>query len=340
MNTTAQAPALVIGGSGFIGGAILDALVAQGRRPVRAVTRSAESAARLRARGAATVTGDVLDAGSLVRAMDGCAVVYHAAGVNAFCVADPRPMERVNIDGSANVIAAAARAGVSRVIYTSSAAVIGQAPGTAGTESSPHRGSFLSQYERTKYLAEARVLREAAERGVRVVCVNPSSVQGPGRLHGTARLLLRYANGKLRFLVDTRISFLDIADCAAGHLLAESRGADGERYILNGATLTTRELVAMVGEVTGVRDDIRWPPGWTAMAAATVAEAAAKAARRDPPLCREMVRTLRAGHVYDGSRAERELGLRYTPPRETIRATLRWYAEHGYLTASRQAASR
>jgi dihydroflavonol-4-reductase len=281
----------------------------------------------------------VLDADGLVRAMDGGGVVYHAAGVNAFCVADPRPMERVNVDGSANVIAAAACAGVGRVIYTSSAAAIGEAPGTAGTESSPHRGSFLSHYERTKYLAEERVLREAAERGVSVVCVSPSSVQGPRRLHGTARLLLRYANGKLRFLIDTRISFLDIADCAAGHLLAESRGADGERYILNGATLTTRELVGLVGEVTGIRRNVRWLPGWTAMAAATIVESAAKAARRDPPLCREMVRTLRAGHVYDGSRAERELGLRYTPPEQTIRVTLRWYAEHGYFT-SRSAGSR
>jgi dihydroflavonol-4-reductase len=322
---------LVTGGSGFIGGAILDALVARGR-PVRALARSAKSADDLRARGAVPVPGDVLDAGSLVRAMEGCAVAYHAAGVNSFCLADPGPMERVNVDGSANVIAAAASAGVGRVIYTSSAAAIGEAPGTTGTETAAHRGWFLSQYERTKYLAEVRVLQEAAARGVSVVCVSPSSVQGPGRLHGTARLLLRYLEGRLRFLLDTPISFLDIADCTAGHLLAESRGSDGERYLLNGATFTTRELISLVAETVGVRHRVSWLPGWSAMAAASVTEAAAKALRRDPPLCRELVRTLLTGHVYDGSRAERELGLRYTPAEETIRTTMRWYVAHGYLT--------
>ncbi|HEX2822286.1 MAG TPA: NAD-dependent epimerase/dehydratase family protein [Streptosporangiaceae bacterium] len=334
MTQATPAPTLVIGGSGFIGGAILAALVAQGR-PVRALARSAASADDLRRRGADPVTGDVLDTGSLIRAMEGCAVVYHAAGVNSFCLADPGPMERVNVDGSANVIAAAAQAGAGRVIYTSSAAAIGEAPGTAGTESSPHRGWFLSQYERTKYLAEIRVRHEAAAHGVSVVYVSPSSVQGPGRLHGTAQLLLRYLNGNLRFLVDTQVSFLDIADCTAGHLLAESGGADGERYILNGATFTTRELIVLLSETTGIGHRVRWLPGWSAMAGATVAQAAARAVRRDPPLCREMIRTLLNGHHYDGSRAERELGLHYTPVKDTLRSTLRWYAENGYLTEKR-----
>jgi dihydroflavonol-4-reductase len=334
MTPAEQAPVLVTGGSGFIGGALVDALVAAGR-PVRALARSAGAAQALRDRGAEPVTGDVLDPDSLIRASQGCSVVYHAAGVNTFCLADPTPMERVNIDGSGNVIAAAATAGVGKVIYTSSAAAIGEAHGTVGNENSPHRGSFLSAYERTKYLAERRVLREAAERDVDVVCVSPSSVQGPGRLHGTARLLLQYLNGTMKFLVNTRISFLDIADCTTGHLLAEQVGKPGERYILNGATFTTREMIALVASTTGITRRVRWLPDQTAMAAAVVVEAGARAARRKPPICREMMRTVLNGHTYDGSRAERELGLHYTPVEETIARTLRWYSENGYLTADR-----
>ena len=330
MSRPSPAPTLVIGGSGFVGGAVLDALVAEGR-PVRALARSGRAADELRGRGAEAVVGDLLDPGSLARAMDGCPVIYHAAGINTFCLADPRPMERVNIDGSANVIAAAASTEARRVVYTSSAAALGEAHGTVGSETSEHRGWFLSQYERTKYLAEVRVLREAATRNVDVVCVSPSSVQGPGRLHGTARLLLQYLNGKLKFLVDTRISLLDVADCTAGHLLAEKQGAAGNRYVLNGATFTTRELVSLVTRSTGIEHRIRWIPGQAAMAAATLVETAARAARRKPPLCREMVRTMLNGHTYDGSRAERELGVRYTPVEDTIARTLRWYAEHGYL---------
>lgn len=324
-------PVLVTGATGFVGGAIMDALAAQGR-PVRALVRSSAAAGTVGARGADPVQGDVLDPGSLMRAMTGCGVVYHAAGINELCVTDPRPMERVNVEGSVNVITAAARAGVGRVVYTSSAAALGEVPGTVGKEDSQHRGWFLSQYERTKYEAEDRILREAAGSGVDVVCVSPSSVQGPGRLHGTARLVLRYLNGRLRFLVDTRISFLDIADCTTGHLLAEERGRSGERYVLNGATLTTRELLALVTRCSGVTHPVRYLPAGAVLAVAAVVEAGARAARRKPPLCREMVRTMLNGHTYDGSRAERELGLRYTAADETVRATLRWYAEHGYLT--------
>ena len=260
MTTAGQAPTLVTGGSGFIGGALVDALVSADR-PVRALARSAAAAQALRSRGAEPVTGDVLDPGSLVQAMEGCSVVYHAAGVNTFCLADPTPMERVNVEGSANVIAAAVGTGVSKVIYTSSAAAIGEVPGTVGNESSPHRGWYLSEYERTKHEAEVRVLHDAADRGVNVVCVSPSSVQGPGRLHGTARLLLQYLNGSMKFLVDTRMSFLDIADCTTGHLLAEERGRPGERYVLNGATFTTRELIALVASATGIERRVTWLPG-------------------------------------------------------------------------------
>ncbi len=335
MTTSGQAPTLVTGGSGFIGGALVDALVSAGR-PVRALARSADAARALETRGAEPVTGDVLDAGSLARAMAGCSVVYHAAGVNTFCLADPTPMERVNIDGSANVIAAAADTSVSKVIYTSSAATLGEAHGTVGNESSPHRGSFLSDYERTKYLAEQRVLHDAADRGVDVVCVSPSSVQGPGRLHGTARLLLQYLNGSMKFLVNTRMSFLDIADCTAGHLLAEQHGKPGERYVLNGATFTTRELIRIVARTTGIERRVVWLPGQVAMAGAVVVEAGARAAKRKPPICREMMRTILNGHTYDGSRAERELGLHYTPVEETITRTLRWYSENGYLATERR----
>ncbi|MBV9093290.1 MAG: NAD-dependent epimerase/dehydratase family protein [Streptosporangiaceae bacterium] len=332
MTAAGQAPAFVTGGSGFIGGALVDALASAGR-PVRALARSADSAQALRSRGAEPVTGDVLDPGSLAAALEGCGVVYHAAGVNSFCLADPAPMERVNVDGSANVVAAAAAAGVSKIIYTSSAAAIGEAPGTVGSEASAHRGWFLSAYERTKYLAELRVMREAAQRSVDVVCVSPSSVQGPGRVGGTARLLLAYLNGSMKFLVNTRLSFLDVADCTAGHLLAEQHGKPGERYLLNAGTFTTRDLIRLVATTTGIERRVMWLPGKAAMAAAVTVEAAARAARRKPPVCREMMRTLLNGHTYDGSRAERELGLHYTPVKDTIARTLRWYSENGYIAA-------
>ncbi len=319
---------LVTGGSGFVGGAILERLVVEGRE-VRGLARSEEAARTIAERGAIPVRGDVLDLASLVEAMRGCEVVYHAAGVNAMCLRDPRPMYRANVEGSGNVVRAAVATGVRRLVHTSSAAAIGEAPGTVGREDSPHRGWYLSHYERSKHLAERRVLAWARTLGLDVVCVNPSSVQGPGRTGGTARLLLDLANGRLPVLVDTVVSIVDVADCVEGHLLAETRGRAGERYVLSGFSLSMREAVELLRRLCGEPRRVRFAPRWVARAGGELAEPLRMLTRRELPLCRESARTLLHGHRYDGSRAERELGLRYTSMEETVRRTLAWYAERG-----------
>jgi dihydroflavonol-4-reductase len=332
-------PAFVTGGSGFVGGALLERLVADGRE-VRALARSDWAAARVSGRGATPVAGDVLDLERLAAVMDGCETVFHAAGVNAMCLRDPRPMLRANIEGSGNVIVAARRAGVRRVVYTSSASTLGEPRGTIGREDSPHRGRFLSSYERSKHLAERRVLAWSEGLGVDIVCVNPSSVQGPGRTGGSARLLLDLANGRLPVVVDAAISIVDVADCAQAHLLAEERGARGERYVASGATLTMREAVALLRRIAGVPERARFVPPLVVRAGGSAVEVFSRLARRDPPVCREAVRTLLHGHRYDGSRAERELGLRYTPLEETLVRTLTWYAERGLAPPPRDRGSR
>jgi dihydroflavonol-4-reductase len=321
----------VTGGSGFVGGAILARLVADGRT-VKALVRSSGSAEAVGALGADPVFGDILDPASLTAAMAGCDVVYHAAGVNTFCARDPKPMFTSNVTGSENVVRAAGEAGVGRVVYTSSAAVLGEATGTIGDETSTHRGSFLTNYERSKYEAERAVVRVAAERGVATVCVNPSSVQGPGRTRGTAKILIDYLNGKLRMVVDSRMSLVDIDDCVEGHLLAESRGVPGERYVLSGAIITVRETLALLADIGGVSHSTRRLPPPLARAAAAGIEALGRIRGTRPPLCREMVRTILHGHAYDGSRATRELGLTYTPIDESIRKTVKWYVDKGLVT--------
>jgi dihydroflavonol-4-reductase len=320
----------VTGGTGFLGGAIIERLVAQGR-PVKALTRSEDGAGKLRALGAAAVRGDVLDHRALRDAMRRCRVVYHAAGVNAFCLRDPSPLFEVNVRGSSNAVQAAADAGVRRLVYTSSAATLGEARGSHGRESSPHRGWFLSHYERSKFEAERAVLAAAHARGLEVVVVNPASVQGPGRATGTARLLLDYLNGKLKYVVDATISLVDIADCIEGHLLAESRGEPGERYVLSGATLTVRDGMQLLERLTGVDESVRSLPPGLAFAAAAAVETGARLRRRNPRVCRELVRTALYGHAYDGSRATRELGLRYTPVEETMRRTIEWFVEQSLV---------
>ena len=328
-------PVLVTGGTGVVGRALVQRLVTDGRE-VRALARSERSGAALLELGAEAVPGDVLDPASVQAAARGCSTVFHVAGVTAMCLRDPRPMVRTNVDGSATTIHAAAAAGVARVVYTSSASAIGEAQGTIGREDSPHRGSYLSKYERSKRLAERRVFEAAAETGIEVVAVNPSSVQGPGRATGSARLLLDVVNGRLPLLVDTTISLVDIADCAEGHVLADTRGAPGERYVLSSATFTIREAIELLRRIWGLPERVRFAPTWVAFAGGAAIGAGARLVGRDAPVCTEAVRTLLHGHRYDGSKATRDLGLEYTPVAETIRRTLEWCAERGLVPPARR----
>ena len=321
--------AAVTGGTGVVGRSVVRHLVGAGHQVV-ALARSAESAVELEGLGASPIGGDVLDRAALDDLMNSAELVFHIAGVNEMCSKDPDHMDRVNIEGTRNVMHATREAGAMRLIHTSSASTIGEAHGTIGNESSPHRGSYLSRYERSKHLSERLLFEEAGD--LDVVAVNPSSVQGPGRSTGTGKLILDLLNGRLPFLVETKVSIVDIDDCARGHLLAAETGASGERYLLSGATFDMTEALALLTRVTGRRLRPRFVPGWLASAGAAVIEAGAGVAGRPPEVCREMVRVLRAGHSYDGSRATRDLGLAYTPLENTIRRTIDWFEGEGLLT--------
>jgi dihydroflavonol-4-reductase len=318
------------GGTGLIGGALATRLVERGDELV-ALARTDSGERALVARGARVVRGDTLDEDAMASGMAGCELVYHVAGVNTMCPADPATLFHVNVRGAEAAVRAAARAAVPRVVLTSSAASLGEPAGTVGSEDSPHRGSYLSVYERSKHEGEVAAFAAARRARLELVSINPSSVQGPGRRGGTGRIMIAYLNGRLPAFVDTHISLVDIADCVQGHLLGAERGLPGQRYVLNGATLTSREALETVAELSGVRHKVRFLPAPVAAAAGWLVEGAFRLRGRQPPVCREMVRTLLHGHHYDGSRAARELGLRYTPVTETFRRTIDWAVGEGLV---------
>lgn len=325
--------AFLTGGSGFVGGAVLRRLVADGRE-VRALARSDAAAAAVAALGARPVRGELTDRGALAAGMRGCDAVFHAAGMNRTCVRHRRELIAANVDGAAAVVRAAADAGVARVVHTSSAATLGEVEGTTATEDAPHRGRFLSDYERSKYLGERAVRDAGRDLGVDVICVNPSSVQGPGRTSGTARILLGVASSDRAVLVHTWVSVVDVDDCAEGHVLAERHGAPGERYLLSGASLRLRDAVELVRARAGRPRRVIWIPRALVRAAIPLTAVAARISRAaDPEVCPALVRALLHGHRYDGSRATRELGVRYRPIEETLDRTLAWYEARGILRA-------
>jgi dihydroflavonol-4-reductase len=312
----------VTGGSGVVGSAVVRHLVEAGHEVV-ALSRSRQASEKLEELGAAVVGGDVLDRESVGRLVAGCGRVFHVAGVNELCSRDPAHMWKVNVEGTAIVVEQSALMGVERLILTSSAVTIGEERSARGHEGSLHRGHFLSEYERSKTVAERLAFDLSG--GLDVVAVNPSSVQGPGRSTGTGALLLAAARGKSPFLFDTTFSLVDIDDCARGHLLAADRGTPGERYILSGAVLTVRQVVRIIDSILGRRRR-----GWflqprLVSALAPVVEAGYRALGRQAPLCGESARVLFHGHSYDGRRATRELGLEYTTVEETLERSIRWF---------------
>lgn len=325
-----MARVFLTGGGGFIGGELASALLACGHDVV-ALARSDGAARRLADRGARVVRGDVLDADGMAAAMAGCELAYHVAGVNSHCPKDPTWLRRVNVEGAENAVRAAARAGVRRVVLTSSATTLGEAPGTVGREDTPHRGWYLSHYDRAKHEGERAALAAGARTGVEVVALNPSSVQGPPRASGNGAIVIAYLNGRLRAFVDTHVSIVDVRDVVQAHLLAADRGRPGERYVLNGATLTSREALEIIRALSGLRDRVVMVPPALARGIATALDAALRLRGRTSPICRARVDTILHGHRYDGSRAERELGVVYTPVVETFRRTIGWAVEQGLV---------
>lgn len=322
----------VTGGSGLLGGHLISRLVGGGAS-VRALARSDEAQALVRNRGATAITGDLLDEGALHTGMAGSEVVFHVAGVNEMCTSDPDAMDRVNVDGTVAVIGAASSNGVGRVVYTSSAAAIGEEAGSIGTERTVHSGDYVSAYARSKHMAEVVAFEEADRLGVDLISVNPSSVQGPGRATGSAALLIRALNAKRPLLFDTTLSMVDIEDCTTGHINAAQYGRAGQRYILSGATLTVAEAIGLLADASGRSIKPRWL-NRTALGSVGMAAARMVAiARPSLGVCPELITTLLHGHRFDGAKAASDLRFTYTDISDTIQRTVHWLDEQGLVDA-------
>ncbi len=320
----------VTGGSGLLGGHLVSRLVAQGRG-VRAVVRSESSASVVAALGAEPFLVDLFDASGLRDALWGIPLVFHAAGVNDPCPRDVEAMDRVNIDGTRSVVRAAAEAGVRRIVYTSSAAAIGEREGIVGTETIVHSGEYHSPYARSKHLAELAAFETAADVGIDLISVNPSSVQGPGRSGGSARILLYALRSRRPWVIDTHVSIVDIDDCTEGHLAAAEFGRPQERYLLSGATVSVREALDLAQTVAHVEIRPRWLSTDLVRVLGRPASRIVAMLRPGSGVCPALIDTLLHGHRFDASRSESELGIEYTPLADTFARTIEWFRTEGLI---------
>lgn len=329
--------ALVTGATGFVGAAVARALVAEGWQ-VRALVRSGSDRRNVSMLAAEEVVGDLTDAASLERALDGCEAAFHVAADYRLWTPQPQVLYRTNVDGTGNLLDAARRAGVRRVVYTSSVATVGiPADGRPGSEDTPvGLADMIGHYKRSKFLAEERA-REAAARGVPVVIVNPSTPIGPGDVKPTptGQIVLDAARGRTPAYVDTGLNIVHVDDVAAGHLLAFHRGRIGERYILGGEDMTLRQILTLIAQLVGRSPPRIRLPHAAVLPVAYVSELYARLTGRPTRVTVEGVRMARKRMFFSSSKAVNELGYRWRPPAEAFADALRWFNENGYLPAER-----
>ena len=323
----------VTGGTGFIGGAVVRQLLSAGHE-VRALVRPGADTRQLDGLSAERIAGDLSQDNSLRMGMTGCEWVFHVAALYSYWGHRWDDFRQTNVEGTRKVLEAARLAGVARVVYTSSIAVLGlHRDHTPATEDTPSTlADRIGPYQRSKFLAE-EVACKAAAQGLPVVIVNPTSPVGVGdrKPTPTGQIVLDYLWGRMFAYTDTGLNIVDVDDVAAGHLAAAERGRVGERYILGGENLTLKQVLDLLSQITGGASPRLRIPHAVALAWSFVDVALARLdPHRMPAATPEKVRLSRRYEFFDSSKAIRELGLPQTPVREGLTRAVEWYRAQGY----------
>jgi dihydroflavonol-4-reductase len=321
--------ALVTGASGFVGAAVVRALLAAGHQ-VRVLLRPQSSRRNLAGLAVEPAIGDLADVGALEAALAGCEALFHVAADYRLWAPDPQALYRSNVDGTRNIVEAAQRGGVRRVVYTSSVATIGLRADDKPSDETDVAplDAMIGHYKRSKFMAEAWAL-QAARDGAPIVIVNPSTPIGPGDVKPTptGRLVLDAATGRMPAYVDTGLNIVHVDDVAAGHLLAYEHGRIGERYILGGTDLSLQRILAMIALASGRRAPrLRLPLGLL-LPVAYAAEALARVTGRDTRITVDGIRMARHRMYFSSAKAVRELGYRWRPAQQAIDDAVRWFLQ-------------
>jgi dihydroflavonol-4-reductase len=324
---------LVTGATGFVGNHVARQLVNAGNS-VRVLVRPSSNLELLEGLAVERVEGDLRDAVSLDRAIEGACRVFHVAADYRLWTRNPDEIYDSNVGGTRRLFEAASRAGVERIVYTSTVATIAvpsDGESLPNEEACASLEDMIGHYKRSKFLAELEAAKAAAS-GVPVVIVNPTAPVGAGdwKPTPTGRIIVNFLNGKMPAYVDTGLNVVSVEDVAAGHLLAMERGRIGERYILGGRNMTLKQILEALAAVTGLPAPRVRLPHAVALAAGYADEWFSRLTGREPQIPLEGVKMSRHRMFVECDKARKELGYEPVPVEAALECAVRWYVDHGY----------
>lgn len=326
---------LVTGASGFLGSHVTRLLAQRGER-IRVLLRPTSHTRLLEGLAVERVSGDLRDPASLEQALAGVRTVYHVAADYRLWARDPREIYESNLQGTRNLLQAAARAQVEKFVYTSTVGTVAvQRDGVLPDEDTVAAlDEMIGAYKRSKWLAEQEA-RKAAAAGLPVVIVNPTTPVGPGdaKPTPTGRIIIDFLNGRMPAYVDTGLNFVPVEDAAAGHLLAARLGRMGERYILGGENLTLKQALEILSQLSGRPAPRVRVPHALALAAGYADAALSRLIGREPQIPLDGVRMARHSMFVNAEKARAELGFSPGPLAAAFEGAVRWYEMNGYVRA-------
>lgn len=323
---------LVTGASGFLGSAIANAARTAGYR-VRVLARASSPRQNLDQRDE-HVLGDIRDPAAIGQAMRGVRYLVHAAADYRLWAPRPDEILRSNVDGTKVVMEEALRAGVERIVYTSSVATIEPRGGALADETRRLPAErAIGAYKRSKVIAECLVEDMIERARLPAVIVNPSTPIGPRDVKPTptGRIIVEAARGRMPGFVDTGLNLVHVDDAAAGHLAALARGRIGERYIVGGENVSLRQMLADIAEIVVRRAPRLRLPIAAVYPLVLGAEMWAQLSGREPFATRDGLRMARHQMFFSDAKARRELGYASRPYRQGIADAIAWFRQHGYL---------
>ena len=326
---------LVTGATGFVGSHLVELLVKKGERVVciafnRDPVNHLQPEIRKHPR-VEVVVGDIRNPAFVEKAMRGCSKVYHLAATLNNPSIPYMEFHSTNVEGTRNIMEAAVKLGVKKVVHTSTVATIKETTKRVD-ETYRYKGYFDGPYALTKYKGE-KIAFEYGAQGLEVTVLNPTIIYGPRETHSLGAIFRNYIQPKVRFVgfKDSVLNLIYVEDAAEGFVRAMERGRPGHRYILGGPEMSLGQFVAILDEVSGTRKPVITIPSFLLEIAVLIFEPLMSVIGLHPPIIKAQITAMKRGSAVDISKARRELGVPERPVKEGVKKSLEWYRLTGYI---------